>query len=157
MASASHFGEVVSLPSTAQGSTSIEAKVRKWVREGYSSRIPPNLILSNPNHQKYKTPRQVRKLASLMERHSFFGERTLALSSVTGKCGCSLDQSKLAALKQLVAQLFPALAPEELEAIWSTCTETIRDLCKRLRYQLKQYNLLQTAASYEGVPVPNDQ
>lgn len=159
LTSASNFGEVAQLPPTfQQGISNSEAKVRKWVHDGFSAKIPPDLILNNPNHQKYKNSRHARKLAILLARHSFFGERVLGLSSVTGKSGSGgLDSTKLASVKRLIAQLFPLLgAPEFEESVWGSCIQSIRDLCKKLRSQMRQYNLLETAATYEGVTAPID-
>ena len=131
-------------------------QMRKRVLEGYSARIPPDLVLNNPNHQRYKTKTQVRRLASLLARHSYFGERTLSLCTVTGKVGSSLDPKKMAIIKNHIAEILGSLGPTEVEEVWGTCTESIRDLCKTLRYKLKQYNLLTLAASYKGVDPTTD-
>ena len=158
--SASNFGTLVSAPASqstqCRSSSNAEAKVRKWVTEGFTSHIPPDLVLNNTNNHKYKTRTQVRRLASLLARHSFFGERTLSLCSVTGKVGNCLDHVKLASIKKLIAELLPTLGPTEFEEVWATCTESIRDLCKGLRHKLKQYNLLELACKYEGVSLPMD-
>ena len=154
--SASNFGSVAASAPSQAPVCNAEAKVKKWVVDGYSARIPVDLVLSNPNNEKYKTPRQVRKIASLLARHSFFGERTLALCSVTGKVGHSLNPAKMAAIKKLVREMVPSVSPTELEEAWALCVESIKDLSKRSRQQLKQYNLMELAARYEGVDPPKD-
>lgn len=153
--SASNLGTLASTPSQVP-SCNAEAKIKKWVVEGYSARIPVDLVVNNPNNERYKTPKQVRKIASLLARHSFFGERTLALCSVTGKIGHTLSPAKMAAIKKAVKEMLPLSSPIEIEEAWALCVGSIKDLSKRSRQQLKQYNLLELAARYEGVDPPVD-
>lgn len=69
----------------------------------------------------------------------------------------ALDANKLATLKKVIESLLPGVSSRsEMEKVWCKCVESIRDLAKRLRYQLKQYNLLVVAAHNEGLPVPPD-
>ena len=49
--------------------------------------------------------------------------------------------------------MLPAVTATEFESIWGKCISSIKDLIKRLRYELKQFNLLETAARNEGLPV----
>lgn len=162
--SSSNFGQLASGASaTATGATSTgatatgnlsgsaEARVMNWVQHGFSSRISPDIVMSHPNNQRYKSRTQVRRLATMLARHSYFGERTLALSSVTGKTGRNLDPVKLGTLKAQIRAIFPSLSSPEFEVTWRTCIESLRDLCKRKRQELKQFNLVDVAMRNEGL------
>lgn len=158
--SASNFGEfagyATGTTSTDNLSSATAAAVHEWVKNGFSKRLTADEILLDAENDHLKNSSGLPKLARLLVRHTFFGERRLGLSSLTGKKGAALDVMKMKSLKSLLRGVLPNMAAVEFEKEWIKCKQSITDVCKRERSKMKTYNLLQKAAQLEGVPVPMD-
>ena len=128
--------------------------MQQWVKDGFSCRLSADEIFNDPANVHMKNPSGLPKLSRLLARHTFFGERQLGLSSLTGKKGLALDPVKLKSLKILVRGVVPKLSDIDFEKEWGKCKQSITDVCKRERSKMRMYNLLEQAAQLEGMPIP---
>ena len=87
-------------------------------------------------YSNYHSLSKVQTLAQKLANQAYFGENVLKKCTVMGfRDYPALPQAELNELKQTIFNLFPQYwaNPIEFEATWSTCTEAIGQLCKRLR------------------------
>ena len=133
------------------------AKVANWVHNGFSCKVSPETILNNLQTQQYKNAHGIQRIAVMLAKQCFFGERNLCVSTITGRNVNPLDTAKLSSLKSLIKGALPQVSqlPAEFEKVWSKCKKSICDLCKRLRSQARQYDFLSMASNFEGVPMPS--
>ena len=83
---------------------------------------------------------KVPKLALKLARESFFGEAVMIQCTVSGERehpGLPLHEMQL--LKNQILTMFPVYwnTPAEFEPLWTKCTESIGQGCKRLRHNAK--------------------
>ena len=123
--SASNFAEVISYGTNTAPTSSAAARIQEWVTKGYSVYMSSDEILNNPKNQHLKTNTGISRLACMLARHTYFGERTLALSTVTRKKGETLDASKLSSMKALLKGVLHPVPPAEFEKDWNKCIESI--------------------------------
>ena len=79
-------------------------------------------------------------LALKLARESFFGKDVMVRCTVVGDRELpALPQHELDLLKGQILTLFPAYwnSPYEFEPVWSKCTASIGQGCKRLRTNSK--------------------
>ena len=80
--------------------------------------------------------RYILTLAQKLANQAYFGEYVLKRCTVMGYRGYpALSQEELNQLKQNIFSLFPEFwsNPANFEPVWTTYTEAIGQLCKRLR------------------------
>lgn len=96
-----------------------------------------DVILKYP---KLRSPSSVGTLAAKLAREAFFGEEVLAKCTVAGDRDLpGLPVQELQQLKQTLLAQFPEYwkSPYEFEPLWKTSSESIGQLCKRLRFNSK--------------------
>ena len=90
---------------------------------------------------KYKyfcTESKIATLATKLAREAFFGEKVMARCTVSGcREYYGLPTRELSQLKQTIFSLLPQYWPNplEFEPTWVSCTESIRQGCKRARHE----------------------
>ena len=101
--------------------------------------IPASEVILN--YPKLRSPSRVGTLATKLARESFFGEEVLAKCTVAGDRDLpALPAAELHQLKQTLLMQFPDYwrSPHEFEPLWKTSTESVGQLCKRLRFAKKK-------------------
>lgn len=94
----------------------------------------PDAIIAK--YDAYRTPSRVPTLAQKLAKSAYFGESVLKRCTVMGfRDYPALPPTELSDLKQKIFSLFPQFwaNPVEFEPTWGACTESIGQLCKRLR------------------------
>ena len=79
------------------------------------------------------------QLATALARQSYFGVHTLISSSMTGKSGPALDESKLAKMKEFLQKsVFFSLSDSEFKELWKLCRMSLSTHIKHERQKLKK-------------------
>ena len=95
---------------------------------------PASVIIKNNSHLAKEGT--IGTLAQLLARESFFGEDVMVQCTAQGygdKPGLPITELML--LKDEIRKTLPQYwnAPQEIELLWSKCTDSISQACKRLR------------------------
>ena len=96
--------------------------------------VPAKVVVDR--NQKLMCESKVPKLALKLARESFFGEKVMIQCTFGGERelpGLTLRETQL--LKNQILTMFPLYwnSPAEFEPLWTMCTESIGQGCKRLR------------------------
>ncbi len=109
--------------------------------EVFSSSMIEKSRLTNPHtvimkYDHYRTVSRVPTLAQKLAKEAYFGDRVLKACTVMGfRQYPALPIKELTDLKQMLFSIFPQFwnNPVEFEPVWSACTDSIGQNCKRLR------------------------
>ena len=122
-----------------------------------SKLLPASVIIKNNSHLAKEGT--IGTLAQLLARECFFGEGVMVQCTAHGhgdKPG--LPIAELMLLKNEIRKTLPQYwnAPQEMELLWSKCTDLISQACKRLRGKKTKRSQKACSTSTPTTPANNE-